>query len=80
MATNNESDNQLVLLGTSDVPERNWEEYLGSNPTLVFHGMKILEITKLEVHDAEYSRPTKKVCNIICRLRTRVSCTESSPN
>ena len=61
MTANFEVENQVVLLETKDAPESDWVEYLASNPYLIFHGMKILEITKIEVSDVGYSKPISKV-------------------
>ena len=62
MATNTKHDHQIVLLETKDAPESGWEEYLRSNPTMIFHGMKILEITRLDLDGTEFFNSDTKVC------------------
>ena len=81
MATDEEIVKKVVLLGSKNVPETGWAQYFLRNPTLIFEGIRVLEIVILDNNsDAPFSEETKQViyivhtffieaCNIMaCRL------------
>ena len=66
MPTDEEVVKKVVLLGSKDVPETGWKQYFLRNPTLIFEGIRVLEIVILDNNsDAPFSEETKQVIYIV---------------
>jgi len=58
-------ESRVILLGSENVSELIWEEYLSSNPTIVFGGMKVLQINRKKKNEHLTATTPRKVVKYI---------------